>query len=266
MSICPLWNAELTADPGSRWSPVHRKCNDDSLYMDEDPQGEYVVGWNGVEQKYDPSMEAYGNYNRCKNSGKLIRYSPVEFTLDTHTGKVYRSEPQWVVAIKCAEIALGTIVYVLGAMAWNTVKIAVDIVLLARKIISKVSSEIALGRSGAACHIVIQAVIWKLPRSVVEDIRRIVSAPIFGLGVELAALYGIFSPYEGRELIAKIEYAWHDGKTFRDDVRNHNRRWTCSLKDLFQERVLFLGWCFQVRGTIKDTIGDSGQSRFISPI
>lgn len=39
------------------------------------------------------------------------------------------------------------------------------------------------------------------------DLLRIVAAPIATLGLELAALYGIFSPYNGMKLYATIERA-----------------------------------------------------------
>lgn len=40
-----------------------------------------------------------------------------------------------------------------------------------------------------------------------KDLLRIVTTPIALIGLELAAIYGIFSPYNGRKLYASIERA-----------------------------------------------------------
>ena len=38
--------------------------------------------------------------------------------------------------------------------------------------------------------------------------------PLFALGCELAALYGLFKPYHGRKYEALIENAWQHGASF----------------------------------------------------
>ena len=43
------------------------------------------------------------------------------------------------------------------------------------------------------------------------DILRIIATPIALLGLELSAIYGLYSPYDGRKLYASIESALYDG-------------------------------------------------------
>lgn len=47
-----------------------------------------------------------------------------------------------------------------------------------------------------------------------KDVARIVLAPIALIGLELAAVYGIFNPLDGRKLYATIERAQYDNLEF----------------------------------------------------
>ncbi|MBY0529701.1 MAG: hypothetical protein K2P51_05875 [Rhabdochlamydiaceae bacterium] len=57
------------------------------------------------------------------------------------------------------------------------------------------------------------------------DLLRVVTTPIVFVGLELAAIYGIFAPYNGRKLYASIERAQYGGfilaPCFQPDPKYH---------------------------------------------
>ena len=58
-----------------------------------------------------------------------------------------------------------------------------------------------------------------------KDLLKIVVTPLSLVGLELAAIYGIFSPYDGRKLYASIERATYGGcilaPCFQPDPKYH---------------------------------------------
>jgi hypothetical protein len=58
-----------------------------------------------------------------------------------------------------------------------------------------------------------------------KDLLRVVTTPIALVGLELAAIYGIFNPYDGRKLYASIERAQYGNfilaPCFQPDPRYH---------------------------------------------
>nr|NGX46450.1 hypothetical protein [Chlamydiota bacterium] len=109
---------------------------------------------------------------------------------------------------------------------------------------------------------------------------RIVRAPLFAVGVMFAAAWGLFSPYEGRKMIGKIEKEWHDGLTFKDDMRmgkdeqflnkmDDCKKYSDDCGTCFTEiktgKVFFLGWCMQVRGNIDAKVAGVAKYTLTNP-
>ncbi len=53
----------------------------------------------------------------------------------------------------------------------------------------------------------------------IEDIAKIIRAPVFAIGIQLASLFGIFKPYEGRRLVAFLEEKSNYGASRNEDFR-----------------------------------------------
>ncbi len=89
-----------------------------------------------------------------------------------------------------------------------------------------------------------------------KELWHIVKIPFFFIGMELAALYGVFNPLTGRAYFAKMESLLHDGKTKRQ-ARQHVKETERAplLEDFLAENpkmVPFVGVCMQSVGNKKN--------------
>jgi hypothetical protein len=76
---------------------------------------------------------------------------------------------------------------------------------------------------------------------------------MFGLGAELASIYGVVRPYQGRDFESLVEHAWQHGTSYKDDFRNVSARagencWGAFVKDMRDAHPCYLAHCFQARG------------------
>lgn len=112
--------------------------------------------------------------------------------IDQTTNRKYLNESKGVVAFKCFLLALGTpLVHIIASLV-STVYLITKVVTFSHFRIHKKEEPYAfLARLGNAG----------------KDVLKIVATPISLIGLELAALYGIFKPYDGRKLYASIERA-----------------------------------------------------------
>jgi hypothetical protein len=144
-------------------------------------------------------------------------------------------------------------IYVVGQLSWCTIKTAFEVGKTALDTLARVGQQL---RQGEYCEGVTQ--VWRgLSQEMgilSHGLFEIIKAPLFGLGVELAALYGIFKPYHGRKFEAMIEKAWQQGASYKKDVRIEPH--PCNKKNCWEDfdtRPFYLAYCFQVRGNVHDT-------------
>ena len=113
-------------------------------------------------------------------------YEPSSLT-DHSTGRGYLNEDKSVVRIKCALLTIGTpIVHTIAA----TVNIAIRLMRLIT--LSHFSNSKSFK---ASCM------------DASYDLAKILASPVAIVALEIAAIYGIFRPYDGRKLYATIERA-----------------------------------------------------------
>ncbi len=119
--------------------------------------------------------------------------SDIPFILDGNTGRRYLNESQEVVRLKCFLLILGTpLVHPIRSViniSYNILKFTTLSHFWTEKEGEKAYSF--KGRLYDASH----------------DLLKIVATPIALLGLELAAIYGVIQPYEGRKLYATLERA-----------------------------------------------------------
>lgn len=91
---------------------------------------------------------------------------------------------------------------------------------------------------------------------VLDDLKMAALSPLFWVGVELGAIVGLLSPNDGREIVAKVERAWHRGATREDDLRHRTH-----VKEVpsLLHHTWFLAYCFQPRGNLHEMIDVDGQ-------
>jgi hypothetical protein len=193
-----------------------------------------------------------------KTTGENKNTAVLSYVEDIRTGEMQLDEPAYIIIVKCVFLSLGMPFYTLGKMAWHTFKTPLEISALAMNALRKASEQFAMGGlyEGA---IEICRDFSQIPEIFGKGLFEIIKAPIFGLGAELASIYGIFKPYHGRKIEATIERAWQQGVSYKDKgdflniaPRTGENCWNAFVKDMQEARSFYLAHCFQVRGNVSD--------------
>lgn len=116
---------------------------------------------------------------------------PLYGLLNTETNEVMFHEPPCVVRFKCFMILIGNPLHMISRFAFRLIK---GVVLVA-------------------------IAVFQLDREkICKEILEILKVPAYGLGIELAALIGLFyDPYRGRERIGLLEKKLNDGKSYDEE-------------------------------------------------
>ena len=194
--------------------------------------------------------------DRRKANAETKWISDLRYIEDVKTGDLYFDErdenlESWcIVSIKCTLIVLGAPFYTAGKILSNIIRTPIEIGAIAFKTLYQVGKLLSQGECLQSCT-AIGSGLYEIGETCGERLFEIIKAPIFGLGVELAALYGIFKPYHGRKFVAMIENAWQNGASYKNDVRNIPECSNNSPCEMFN-RPCYLAYCFQVRGDVND--------------
>ncbi|MBS0604326.1 MAG: hypothetical protein JSS60_04720 [Verrucomicrobia bacterium] len=189
-------------------------------------------------------------------TGEVRKVGVLTYIEDVKSGELFLDEPAYIVSVKCALIALGMPFYTLGKMSWHIFKTPFEIGAIALETLYKTGEQLALGKlyEGAVS---MRSGITQAAEAFGTGLYEIVKAPFFGLGCELAALYGVVKPFHGRKIEAMIEKAWQNGASYKEDFRNVPARpgetcWQAFRKDMQDAHPFYLAHCFQVRGNVHD--------------
>lgn len=191
-----------------------------------------------------------------------------QYTLEVSSGDLYgldgKPDPAHVIAIKAFFIFLGSSPYMACLMCANLVKIAIDITSVFWKIIPQMLSDISkkgfFDALGNGC----MAVVYEIPKEIVLDVWRICRSPLFTVGLMLACLYTLVSPFEGRKWIGKIETQWHDGISYKMNL-NKKTEPEQFYTDIALGKVLFFAMCMQKMGNINDKVGGFDKFEIYKP-
>ncbi len=133
----------------------------------------------------DVKGEKWGGYDHDKADPK--------FLIDKTTNRKYFNESTGCVRFKCSLLALGTpVVHAIASVCNVAYRIA--------KVVS-LSHFWMHHEKASKCSFKARAL------DAGKDLLRIVTMPITLAGLELAAIYGMFRPYDGRKLYASVERA-----------------------------------------------------------
>jgi hypothetical protein len=191
-------------------------------------------------------------------TGETKKVAILTYIEDMHTGEIYLDEPAYIVSVKSALIALGLPFYTFGRMVMIAIKTPIEITTIALETLYKLGQQLCRCQWNEASAEVMRGVAQS-GNLLGNALYEIVKAPLFMLGCELAAIYGIFKPYHGRKYEAMIERAWQQGSSYKKDCRNISARpgencWEACVKDLRASDTQYLGLCYQVRGNVSSPL------------
>ena len=192
-----------------------------------------------------------------KTGVEITQKKEYKYIEDVRTKELYWDEPAYVIAMKCMGIILATPLYTVTYMAMNLAKLPLGIVAIAGTTLEKVGSLLKEHKIIDAASTFWKGIIIQLPKQAFTHIWNIVKSPLFALGIEFAAIYGIFDPFRGRAIEAKIEHAWQNNVLYKEDLRETQTPdtgscWRNFVNDVTASQAFYLAWCFQVRGDSND--------------
>lgn len=180
-----------------------------------------------------------------------------EYVVHNQSGTLYLDESLGAVCFKCVIIAFVNPVFAAIRMLWHASRVVMDITAIAANSMKEYLRLRSLPHAEAALIELKKSTFHSITSSIKENIWRIVSAPIFALGVEIGAFIGLFAPYEGRAFIGEMERLSQDGRGVKDyycsidDCLSGNiSNLSDYVKKLMKKEVCFLAFCFQPRGTL----------------
>ncbi|MES2345568.1 MAG: hypothetical protein V4494_06500 [Chlamydiota bacterium] len=97
-----------------------------------------------------------------------------------------------------------------------------------------------------------------------EGAWSVVRVPFYALVFQAALIYTIFCPYDGRQIAADIEREWHYPCISSDDVvRREAPDSFNGVLNMLNNKVRFLFFCFQPRGSFADIKDQFGTPRYV---
>lgn len=185
-----------------------------------------------------------------------------ERVLDMVTGDLYLKDPLCSVRIKSALITLFSCFYGAATMGVEFVKVVWDV--------AKLALDIFCALAQCSCSKVLTIVEQHFAADLGSDLFTLVASPLYWLGLELGAVIGIFAPYEGRKIMARIEMSWHRAKSYKEDFRftPFIEKRNMSLYDVTgaSSGACFIGFCLLVRGNLEDKLADGKQKYEIEKV
>lgn len=146
-----------------------------------------------------------------------------KFIVDQTTKRGYLNESGWVVGHKCFFLTLGTpFVHPIAAIVNIAYRIKKLVILT--HFWMDIEGEIEYNFKARLAE-------------AGKDLLRIIASPIAVIGLELAAIYGMFRPYDGRKMYASIERAIYGdfilAPCFQPDPKYHAFGGDINKKDVF---------------------------------
>jgi len=203
------------------------------------------------------TVEKLNRYGRpvsnLDGSRETFRYDLEESTGDLY-GLLGDPDPGYIIAFKSFQIFLVTPLYMASLMIANLLKVIGDVTSIFWKVLPQIAADLSQKGIVAALGNAIMAVTVEIPCEIVADLWRICRSPLYAVGMEIACLYGMISPYEGRKWIGKIESNWHERVPYYEDIRSATSE-TC-LREIFKGKIFFIAICMQKMGNIHDKVGE----------
>jgi hypothetical protein len=189
------------------------------------------------------------------------------------------ADPSYVVAMKAAFatvtgfVAIGAVIN----MVINVVRIPLNLIATLRDVFDVTVDTLDDQGIGAAVITLVKRTIVDVTSVLAEGIWSVVRIPFYALIFQVSLIYTIFCPYQGRQVAAKVERAWHypclraDAVHlfFRDEqiegfgqlcdrVNNFDQ-----LRYILNNKVFFLFFCYQSRGSYANKKYENGIPKYV---
>jgi hypothetical protein len=206
---------------------------------------------------------------RCEKEKKPQEF---KYTMEVSTGDLYGlkgdPDPRYIISLKAVAVFAFTSLWLVGIMTANLIKIAIDVSSIFWKVIPQMLHELYSKGIVSALGNAIMATVYEIPKEICFDIWRICRSPFFALGMEFASLYAIFSPYEGRKWIGKVESIWRDETPYKLNVNNLDGKKIDKdpfhlFKEIAKGKILFMAICMQKMGNIHDKVGNKNKYEIV---
>lgn len=165
--------------------------------------------------KWTPDVK--GPCYQCRGNNK----GEPQFLIDESTRRRYLNESRGVVAFKCSLLVVGTPIVHPVAGLYN----------IAWRIFKLVTLSHFWWPGGEHYNFKGRAL------NASQDMMRILATPLAVVGLQLAAIYGLFRPYDGRKLYASLERAtygnWILAPCFQPTPSSHLFGGDLKRKDAF---------------------------------
>lgn len=211
--------------------------------------------------------------------------TPSKYVVEYSTGDLYKVEVlragpvrklfnpncslELIVATKCILISIAILPYMFVMMLWRPISVVSDVFKTCIRFPYRVKKIWEDKKDTFAILDVIKCEASFVLRSFSVNIYRFVISFFYTLPFFVSSCYGIFFPLEGMKKISNIEKSLHEGASYKNDLRLDDKTFfevvkrelfhTCCSDDR-KGKVLFLSFCLQKRGNIKDEI--EGKKRF----
>ncbi|MES2274019.1 MAG: hypothetical protein V4487_07490 [Chlamydiota bacterium] len=158
-------------------------------------------------------------------------------------------EPMLLTSLKCAGLIFLSAVYFGAYEIFHLVRTP----LTAINVIGTSFANLVCSPNWKNVKQLLVDVAWTAPKCIFIGIWTLVRAPFYCIGMMFSALFGIFKPLEGRELLGEVEAAWHQ-KTIREDLmhlEDDNWIWPAFADKDFRY-TSFIAVCMQPHGKTTD--------------
>lgn len=170
------------------------------------------------------------------------------------TGERFQHEPMLTTAFKCFLLVVFTPVYLLGYMGFHFLRTPLTM-------LATVARSIYLLGSRPSWPQVLQLgkdLCLTAPHCFLKGCAAMLKAPFYSISLQVAALYGMVRPLEGRAWVGFIERKWHGTDSHRADFTYALDR--MSLEDVLLHSfcdkdfpyTFYLAFCMQKLGHIED--------------
>ncbi len=202
-------------------------------------KGEYITNFQGNPLKFTYHMQ--------------------DSTKDLYGMKDPQSKIPSGIAASAISVGLWASFYMFGIIGANLIKIVIDITSIFWRVIPQLIREFCKNGPVVALANAFMAISWEIPQAVAQDIWRICRSPFHAVGMIFASLIAVVRPMEGRKWIGEIETSWHEGASFRMDIRYRStvldffkQGFTKQISDIASGKLFYLGYCMAKRGNIKN--------------
>ena len=196
-------------------------------------------------------------YNvKDKVTGESKTVNVLSYIEDIETGSMQLDEPAYIISAKCALLILGVPLYTVGRMSWHLFKTHFEISMLIINTLKKASKPCAIERFYEAA-VEMRRGLSQIPGMLGNGLFEIFKDVLLGAGAELASIYGVVRPYQGRWFEQIIEHHWQNGAHYKNDFRYVPPRagencCEAFIKDVKDAHPCYLAHCFQIRNNVNN--------------